>query len=80
MAPLEQKRTLNFSTVKSLKFVVAQFSWDSWMPYSTNLHPRLKQNLKKLIFLLLKTENRPITSPRISNKSTFNENSPPEFK
>lgn len=40
------------TTVVSLELIVAQFSLDSWVAPSTNLHPRRKQIQKALSFLL----------------------------
>lgn len=61
-------------TVKSLEFVVPQFSWYSRVG-PTNLHPHRKQ-IKKYLFLLLKLKTTGPRNyiPRISKKHRIHKN------
>lgn len=63
-------------TVKSLEFLVVQFSWYSWVPLPHEFTSSRKTNLERVNFLT-ETENRhihEITSQRISKKPKIHEN------
>lgn len=69
-------------TVESLYFVMAQFSWYSWVAFPHEFTFSTKRNFERGFFFFNETENwhiEKITSPRISKKLKIHENWPKQI-